>query len=294
MSDFEPVGPTDRPTELFVAPSDEAEALLRLFPGLVAQAPDAPPSPRRHLRDALVAPFTQLTFLSFDLQAFLFGVFHTTRIARVGHLVGMAGVNLFLMAGFSQATAAWPSVNGGAVYAAALLCWYAALSRDARLSLWWFAMIPVVLGLHLAAEAWLAATGGAGWASPWLWMGVCALGISLSHAPEPRLPPRAADPLVWMSIREFVLGPPSEPNPPRLAVRRALRVFVYPFIGALDELWASPRLLPYNVLEILFALGYAPAMRATLHDRVERALASGNPAIDYVGIGGGAVLARRE
>lgn len=280
-------------TEVFVEPSDEARALLRLAPRLIDQQPEGPLSARRLLRDALVAPFTQLTFLSFDLQDFLFGVFHTTWTARMGHLVGMTLVNLFLMAGFSELTAALPGVDGGALYAGALLCWYAAISRDARLALWWLAMVPVVGGLYALSQAFLVHTTGltAAWSSPWLLVLASALVISLSHAPEPRFPPRAGDPLAWVSVPDFVRGPAGARNPSVRVLRRALRVALYPWIGLVDELWASPRLLPYNVLHLLFAVGYAPRRAAELQDRVDRALASGNPAIDFVGIGGGVVLA---
>lgn len=289
---YRPTGPGADLAEVFVEPSDEARALLRYAPLFVGQAPGAPASVRRHLRDAMVAPFTQLTFLSFDLQYFLFAVFHTTRIARLGHLLGMAGVNLFLMAGLTQASAALPGIDGGAVYAALILCWYAAISRDARLALWWGVMVPVVGALLALAHAFLAARVHVPgpWTSPWLLVLASAFVVSLSHAFEPRLPPRAGHPLRWMSIREFVLGPPDAPAPVPQALRRALRVAIYPWIGLVDELWAAPRLLPYNVLDLMFRLGYAPRHYARLQDHARRALASGNPAVDFVGIGGGVSL----
>lgn len=284
------------PVEIFVPPSDEAERLLRSIPGLVAQAPASPQGPARLLRDALVAPFTQLTFLSFDLQAFLFEVFHTTRWARAGHLFGMTGVNLFAMAGLSQLSAGIDGIDLGALYAGALLCWYAVVSRDARLALWWAAMVPVVLGLYSLAGLWLQWTAGFDSlvASPWLWVAASAVMISTSHIPEPRLPPRAGDPLRWMSIREFVLGPPGRPRPLGAVIPRAIRIALLPISGTIDELWAAPRLLPYNVLFLMFQAGYAPARRAELHDRAVRAIASGQPALDFVGIGGGRPLPRPD
>lgn len=283
-------------TEVFVPPSDEALALLRLAPRWMSMDADAPPSFRRVVRDALVAPFTQLTFLSFDLQYFLFGVFHQTWTARAGHLVGMSLVTLFLMAGFSKLTAGWPGFDGGAAIAALLLSWYAATSRDARLALWWLVMLPVVGLLYLGSQAFLHATAGSTspWAQPWLLIFAAAAIVSLSHGGEPLFPPRAGDPHRWLTLREFVCGPPEAPISRRLMARRALRVMIFPFIGMLDELWASPRLLPYNILALMFRCGYAPQRRAELDERARRAVASGNPAVDFVGIGGGVGLRLRD
>ena len=270
--------------EMFVAPSDEAVFLLGWMPSLFSSQQE-----RHLLRDALVAPLTQLTFLSFDLQYFLYGVFHTTWLSRAGHVLGFVGVNLSLLAGLSLITAGLPGFDGGAVYAGALLCWYAALSRDARLPLWWVAMVPVVGALYLLGTRW-AALGAVAPLSPWLGVLISAAIISLSHAAEPLFPPRAGDPLMWRTLPEFVWGVPGAPNTRRESLRRMARVGLYPFIGLLDELWAAPRLLPYPVLKVMFALGYAPQVRRALDERLQRALASGNPAIDYVGIGGGTPL----
>ena len=87
-----------------------------------------------------------------------------------------------------------------------------------------------------------------------------------------------------MTIREFVSRGPMVP--------RVLRVASFVLVGWLDELWASPRLLPYNVLRLMLSMGYAPELRRELDARAREALASGNPALDYVGIGGGSFLAQ--
>lgn len=83
--------------ELFVPPSREALFLLRHAAWLVSPSLSPGSAPSRFLRMVLVAPFTQLTFFSFDLQAFLFGVFHTTFSARAGHLLFMCAVNFFML-----------------------------------------------------------------------------------------------------------------------------------------------------------------------------------------------------
>ncbi len=63
------------------------------------------------MRAVLVAPFTQLTFVSFDLQVFLFDVLHTTALSRVGHFVGMCGVTLFATALVAEVGGAWGAVS---------------------------------------------------------------------------------------------------------------------------------------------------------------------------------------
>lgn len=280
------------PTDMFVAPSEEAALLLDLAPEIADPDETEPKRLGSLVQRFLVAPFTQLTFLSFDLQVFLFRVFHTTPAARVGHFSGMVAVNFFLMVAASKATASLEWVDGGGVVAAGLLCWYAALSAEARMPLWWWAMVPVVVALLVAAHGFLAITAGLDviWASPWLWLAFSALWISVSHAFEPKLPPRAGDRLKWMTVQEYVLGPDEQRKPLRVRIRNGFTVAIYPFIGAVDELWAAPRLLPYNFLMILFKLGYKPERRAEIEDHAARALAQGNPAIDYVGIGGGTPL----
>ena len=271
--------------ELFCEPSGEARRLLRWL-GPLTTPPDGRGSlPWRALRSFLVAPFTQLTFVSFDLQMFLFDVFHTTRAARVGHFAGMTGVNLFAMA---LAVRSAGSPLGGAIFAGVLLGWYAVVARAARLALWWVVMVGVVAAL-LAAACALGAS-----ASPLaLAVGLVASGavVSLSHAFEQLFPPRAGDPLRWMPASEYVRGAGGAPSSTPVAALRALRVAAFSVIGWFDEVWASPRLLPYNVLRLMFRAGYAPALRAVLDDRARRAWASGNPALDYVGIGGGTFLA---
>jgi hypothetical protein len=53
-----------------------------------------------------------------------------------------------------------------------------------------------------------------------------------------------------------------------------------------DEIVASPRLLPVLLLELLWLLGHDPGRRAAWRALSARAIASGNPALDYIGTGG--------
>ena len=299
------IRPSAVPAEMFAPPSAEALRLLRWLPDLVSPQDGRGSLLSRFVRMGMVAPFTQMTLISFDLQAFLFEVFHRRFVSRFGHGLFMTTCNFFamlLLAQFSLASSGPAgdliglAPNGAWVYAALLLVWYAAAAASVRLWAWFALMVPIVATLaalatwtfavwHVPQTAWGAPLPL--WCNPWLGMVASAFLIAASHAPEERLPPRAADPLRWLSIRAYVLAPELTP-----AVRalRALRVGGFVVWGTLDEWWASPRLMAYNYLMLMMQAGYAPERYQQLQDWVRRALASGNPALDYVGTGGGTFL----
>lgn len=294
--------PSSIPTELFAPPSTEHRWLLRHAGWLVAPADGKGHAMARLLRMAMVAPMTQMTFLSFDLQVFLYGVFHTSKVARVGHFVFQAAVTFWMLVaacgvGTQGPGPTWFAPNGATVLAGVLILWYAAMARQHRLWLWWAAMVPVVLALLLGANRLyshaydpLQATF---WqplplaVNPWLWMLGCALVVAMSHAPEPKLPPRTVEGPEWLTMPEYLLHRKELPSSRPM---RFLRVGLFPFWGMLDELWASPRLLPYGFLLLLFKAGYRPQLWAQHSAWIDKAWASGNPALDYVGVGGGTVL----
>ncbi len=266
------------PSELFAPPSAEHVRLVRYLPWLVSPRPDNDGPIARFLRMVMVAPMTQCTFLSFDLQVFLYGVFHTTLTARIGHFVFQALVTLWLMV----AATALPA--GHLVLGGVLLAWYAAMARQDRLWLWPVVMVPCVGGLVLAAQ-WIAQQP---WAvHPLLWAIACAFIVALSHAPEPYLPPRTVEGNRWLTVKDYILGSGHLPSPRWL---RALRVGLFPIWGTLDELWASPRLVPYGVLLLMFAAGYRRDVADRHAQWLQRALQSGNPSLDFVGICGAAYL----
>ncbi|MDB4928760.1 MAG: uncharacterized protein JWM10_1244 [Myxococcaceae bacterium] len=289
----------DPAAEIFVPPSAEAQALVRHLGWLVAPSDVRGTLASRAVGVVVVAPFTQFTFFSFDLQAFLYEIFHTHAVTRVGHFVFMLGVNLFLMAGLARLPGAaalngWAALDPATAYAALLITWYGLLARQTGLWGLGVAMVPVVVALRLGAWGFAAATSGAHGplASPWLWMIVSALAVALSHAAEPLLPPRVNETPQWMPVAHYLFGPPGRRLPKRRTAVRLLRAGAQVLWGTLDEWWASPRLLPYNFLMLMFRAGYRPDVFRRLRDHVDRAEASGNPALDFVGVGGGTPLGR--
>ena len=283
--------------EVFVEPAAEVRWLVRHLRSLVAPRAGQSTRAARLLGLVVVAPFTQLTFLNWDLQAFLFEVFHRSRVARAGHFVFMAAVNFFAMAGL-----ACSGPGASAAYAVVLLAWYALVARSVRMGAWWAVMVLVVAGLKRGADAFGAAFALASpergfWSptplayNPWLWMIVSAALVAASHAAEAKQPPRVVDADTWRSLPEYFREAGRSPRALAARVARMLLLFV---TGTVNELWASPRLLPYNVLMAMFWAGYRPDASERLRGYVERALASGNPAIDFVGVGGGAWLREPE
>lgn len=263
--------------EIFVEPTAEARFLLRTVPGFVSPRPETPRLVRA-VRDSMVAPFPQLSFFSFDLQAYLFELLHGSWLARAGHFVGMGGAVTCLLALLSLV--AGPT---GVLLAAVLLAvWWSAVAERAGLTAWAFANVPVLAGV-----SWAALHLGAALSAPdlWgLWLGFGVL-TAASHAGESLQPPRSFDDEAWGDLGAYL-----RPEGRGLVATRLLRAAWIFVAGVFSELWASQRLLPYNVLFLLFRLGYRADVRDRLHDRVQRALASGNPALDYVGIGGAAQL----
>jgi hypothetical protein len=294
--------------EVFAPPSGEARRLVRWLGWLVAPPDGTPRWFHRTFGFFCIAPFTQLTFVSFELQAFLHNVFHTSLIARLGHILFMPAVNFFVMvalAGIRPSPAvghAWPGpgINGATLYACVLLAWYLLIARTQRLYTLWVVMVPITVSLAWGADWYYCHTTTPGphpWYAPtplafnpFLWMGVSAFLVAASHGAEPQLPPRFASQWRWVPLKDFILGPAGAQFGPGRVLFRVAYTGVQLMSGAFNEWWASPRLMPYNILVLLFRVGYRPELRAVLQSHADRALAGGNPAVDFVGTGGGAYL----
>lgn len=89
---------------------------------------------------------------------------------------------------------------------------------------------------------------------------------------------------------DYLWGTPDALNQPATVARRAGHLAAQLVFGTVDELVASPRLLPVLLLDLLWRAGYAPQRRAALTAWATQAITSGNPALDYIGTGGGTPL----
>jgi hypothetical protein len=97
----------------------------------------------------------------------------------------------------------------------------------------------------------------------------------------------------WIPPAEYLLGRPGHRHPPGTVLRRAGQLAAQAVFGTVDEIVASPRLLPVLLLELLWLLGHDPVRRAAWRSLSACAIASGNPALDYIGIGGPTPLRAR-
>lgn len=118
--------------------------------------------------------------------------------------------------------------------------------------------------------------------NPVLWVLILCLCQAVSHSFEPKIPPRVNQTNHWMScdIMCKTYGYP-----------KVLMIFLAQAIfGTIDELLASPRLLPLLILRVCFTLGYSPKEWKVLKILVKKSLQYGDPALDYIGTGGASSL----
>lgn len=283
------------PAEIWLPPSAEQQWLLRHLTWLVAPADGKGSWLSRTLRCSMVAPMTQLTLFSFDLQCFLYQVFHTSWTARLGHLFGMTAQILFFFAALSPLDVPQTALSTANVALVVLATWHIACALRAGLKLWAVVALALLVGLRLAgAELAVVLAPSApllgGLPNAWLGVVVSAAVVAASHGGEPNVPPRASSSPVWRPPLGYVLGKGESGLPLLNRLGRLLRIAAFFPLGVLNELWAGFRLMPYGWLYILFRLGYAPELWRTLSERETRALTIGNPAIDYVGVGGATML----
>jgi hypothetical protein len=214
---------------------------------------------------ATVTPSTNVTGLNLPYQAYLDAVFHRTRLARVGHAVCMPVIVASLLAALDPITL---------VGAVLLAVWWGSWALIWRDALWGTCAVGLAGGLY-AATFVVAAL-------PWPAVVTALVGSLLqaaSHALEP-LPPRVTRSTYWVPVGTYLReGPGTRPR--RIGHLAAQLVF-----GTVDELVASPRLQPVLLLRLLWFAGHDAGRREQALDLARRAIASGNPALDFVGTGG--------
>jgi uncharacterized membrane protein YGL010W len=284
--------------EAFVPPSAEQRFWARTFPWLFSPADGRGNLITRAWAVFSVAPYAHVTFFSLTYQAYLYDLFHQSKNARFWHQVCMPIVNFMIMVALAQFTlgGVW---NGALAYTAVLAVWYLTQAAMERFYLWGLVMLPLLAGLLAGADLYYQAFAipGAAWyaptslpANPFLWMTVCAAIQAFSHGTEAFLPPRVTGTAHWVRLPEFLNGTPGKPLPWGTRAVRLLRTALQSVWGTIDEWWASPRLFPLGILEQMWRHGYQPARFQELDLLTRRAIADGQPAIDYIGTGGGSYI----
>jgi hypothetical protein len=265
---------------LWAPPSRGQLFWLRLAPALFAPARGTGRGFARWWAIATVTPSTNVTGLNLPYQSYLNHVFHRTRLAQVGHTVCMPVIVTALLA------LLYP-VHGTVPGAAALAAWWAYWAAKERDVLWGGCAVGLAAALCPLALALgrLGAVTPSPAAQPWTWLLLAGALQAGSHILEP-LPPRVTRSVHWVPPAQYLLGPAGHRNPPGTVARRACQLAAQAVFGTVDEIAASPRLLPVLLLELLWLLGHDPERRAAWRALSARAIASGNPALDYIGTGG--------
>lgn len=262
---------------LWVPPSRGQLFWLNHAPALFAPARGTGRGLARWWAIATVAPGTNVTGLNLAYQSYLNQVFHRTRLARAGHAVCMPVIVTALLALLYPVHALLPGVL-------ALAAWWAYWAVKERDPVWGGCAVGLAAALYPLAEA-LGRLGAAGQSPPWAWLLFGGALQAGSHILEP-LPPRVTRSVHWIPPAEYLLGRAGHRNPPGVVLRRLGQLSAQAVFGTVDEIVASPRLLPVLLLELLWLSGHDPARRAAWRAVAARAIASGNPALDYIGTGG--------
>ena len=265
---------------MWVPPSRGQLFWLRRAPALFAPARGTGRGLVRWWAIATVTPSTNVTVLNLAYQSYLNHVFHRTRLARAGHAICMPVIVTALLALLYPVHATLP----GAVALAAWWAYWAVKERD---RVWGVSAVGLAVALYPFALALgrLGAVEPSPLAQPWAWVLFAGALQAGSHILEP-LPPRVTRSVHWILPAEYLLGRAGQRNPPGTAARRAGQLTAQAVFGTVDEIVASPRLLPVLLLELLWLFGHDPARREARRALSARAIASGNPALDYIGTGG--------
>ena len=288
--------------EVWVEPTPEMLWWTRWFGWLIAPPPGRETWLSRFVGVVTVTPSAHVANLSLHFQSYLFDLFHRTLLSRVAHVVCMPLINMMVLVWLAQFGADPGDAlldPSGALLAAIVLCvWYLVQGRWNGVLGLGLAMLPLTaatyvgawmywgaFGLSAVERTWWAPTTS--WANPILWMVVLSFVQAASHAPEPKLPPRVTGTDHWQTLPEFVFGPRERRHGVAEVLLRLVRSALQIAYGALDEFWASWRLITVNVLELMWRLGYRPEMYAQWKALSRRAIEHGDPAIDFIGVGGG-------
>jgi hypothetical protein len=272
---------------MWVPPSRGQLFWLRRAPALFAPARGTGRGPARWWAIATVTPSTNVTGLNLAYQAYLNHIFHRTWLARVTHAACMPVIVTALLALLNPVHATLPG-------ACALAAWWAYWAVKERDPVWGACAVGLAAALWPLAQ-WLGRLGQAQpslLAQPWAWLLFAGALQAGSHILEP-LPPRVTRSVHWIPPAQYLLGRPGDRNSPGTVLRRAGQLAVQAVFGTVDEIVASPRLLPVLLLELLWQLGHDPVRRADRRALSARAIASGNPALDYIGTGGPTPLRAR-
>jgi hypothetical protein len=248
-----------------------------------------------------VAPLTNVTCFSLFYQLYLNEIFHTHWFTRLCHSVFMPITNFFIIASIAQFNLfgtddhlddsffAFKPFTVTFFISLLFLLWYFVWGIISKTHIMGVFMTPIVLATYLGANWWVAFNRQEDvesdawfiwtsfWGSPILWLLVSGFCQALSHLCENVLPPRLNFSLDWLPMSEFIW---------KYREASIIYFMLGAVCGTLDEIIASPRLLPLYVLHLFYLLGYNSADYAKIKSLAKMAMVYGNPALDFIGTGG--------
>jgi hypothetical protein len=258
-----------RPPIRYAPLSAEQKFWVRRLPRFLA--PSRPSRFVRALHQAFVVPSMLFVGGSAEYQLYLAVIFHRSRIAQVGHFLCVPLGIIALLGLIAQSSPSFALATG-----ALMTLYWTLVGALHRQSLW--ALCNAIVGAVLTSVALVLE-----WpVHPAVVMVIIALLQSASHTTERYLPPRVATASTWVRLRDYLRGP-------RLSVHIlvSIRQWLY---GTFDEWWATPRLVHLGTLVLLSRFGYESELKARVDRYARDAIASGEPALDYIGEGGGTYL----
>ena len=197
-----------------------------------------------------VAPLTNVTAIDLNYQLYLNYIFHREWLSFLTHAVAMPFVNLFLLA---TAEFYLPSMDAAYWISLGLFVWY--LCWGLISGVYWMGpcSIPILMFCYYGGHFYLAQVFSGEGPFEWYLDPLCGAALfsfiqSASHIVED-LPPRLTGSPMWTTKRDFFCQVTDHElglgqRLIEFIQRLVLLTFGTLFFGPLDEMSASPRLLP--------------------------------------------------
>lgn len=220
---------------------------------------------------AMVTPLTNVTPFSLLYQCYLNEIFHTTGFTQLNHFVFMTlGLSWFIVWFYSQGL--------DLIFVLCLFTWYFFWGFLQRLKTFGLAMIPPLSLIYFIAVFVFHPLHEFTGIHPVFFVSFCAISLSVGHTTEPKIPPRVAAAKEWKSHRQFAQD--------HGYLISSILIFYTFIMGGFNEFLAIPRLFPILWLKVYCRFGFYRQFYEKLQSVVKPALSSGNPALDFIGVGG--------
>ncbi|KAL6051727.1 Glycerophosphocholine acyltransferase 1 [Balamuthia mandrillaris] len=244
----------------------------------------------------LISPLANVAGQSLVYQMYLNEIFHTN------FMYPLTCFFILCAASGQRLWGEWPATrelslleaNFGLVLALGLIAWYILWGYCQKSPSFGFLPVPFVMGMWVMSNVYIGLfrdleTASGEWSlgaflaptplayNPLLWAFVFSWLQAISHGFEPYLPPRVNSTTHWVRMSDFLRA---------RGWKGFVSLLLMMFPGAIDEFFASPRLLPILALRLAFLLGHNPEQWREIKELTAWSTKYGNPAVDFIGRGG--------